>query len=675
MKTLIIVQARLNSSRFANKVLKKINKKTIIEIIFKRLQKVKNADEIVFSIPQNKREKKLKRILTKNNAKVFLGKEKDVLDRYYKTAKSYKATTIVRITADCPLVDSQLIDEMIAFYKKNNYEYLSNTIKPTYPDGIDIEIFQQKILEQAWKKAKKKSHREHVTKYILENSKFKKFNFKNKIDYSYLRWTIDEPIDYEVIKKIYNNFKPNIYFSWKKAIKFCLENKEILVNNHLLRNYKKKITTGQKMWGRAQLSIAGGNSMISKHPYTFLPKLWPTYFKKTKGCQVWDLDGKKYYDLSLMGCGTNILGYSNSDVDKSVMKIVKAGNLSTLNCVEEVLLAEKLISINSWAQKALFARTGAEANSIAIRLARAYTGKDKVAICGYHGWHDWYLSASRKDEKIIREKHLPFYSTVGVPKSLKNSLVNFEYNNFEQLENLINNDKNIGTIKMEVVRNIQPKNNFLKKIRNLANKYNKVLIFDETTTGFRETFGGIHKKFNVYPDIAIYGKSLGNGYPITSVVGKEEIMNCKDATFMSSTFWTDRIGPTAALKTLEIMEKFKSWEKITKTGSMISKRWKSIGKKFNLPIKIYGIPALCNFIFESKKNNEYKTYITQKMLESGFLANNIIYSSISHKSEILNKYFEILEKIFGKIRDCEDGDDIKKYINGPLIEKTFRKII
>ena len=144
MKTLIIVQARLNSSRFANKVLKKINKKTIIEIIFKRLQKVKNADEIVFSIPKNKREKKLKRILTKNNAKVFLGKEKDVLDRYYKTAKSYKATTIVRITADCPLVDSQLIDEMIAFYKKNNYEYLSNTIKPTYPDGIDIEIFQQK---------------------------------------------------------------------------------------------------------------------------------------------------------------------------------------------------------------------------------------------------------------------------------------------------------------------------------------------------------------------------------------------------------------------------------------------------------------------------------------------------------------------------------------------------
>ena len=167
MKTLIIVQARLNSSRFANKVLKKINKKTIIEIIFKRLQKVKNADEIVFSIPKNKREKKLKRILTKNNAKVFLGKEKDVLDRYYKTAKSYRATTIVRITADCPLIDSQLIDEMIAFYKKNNYEYLSNTIKPTYPDGIDIEIFQQKILEQAWKKAKKKSHREHVTQYIF----------------------------------------------------------------------------------------------------------------------------------------------------------------------------------------------------------------------------------------------------------------------------------------------------------------------------------------------------------------------------------------------------------------------------------------------------------------------------------------------------------------------------
>ena len=224
------------------------------------------------------------------------------------------------------------------------------------------------------------------------------------------------------------------------------------------------------MWGRAQLSIAGGNSMISKHPYTFLPKLWPTYFKKTKGCQIWDLDGKKYYDLSLMGCGTNILGYSNSDVDKSVMKIVKTGNLSTLNCAEEVLLAEKLISINSWAQKALFARTGAEANSIAVRLARAYTGKDKVAICGYHGWHDWYLSANLGDDSTLDGHLLPGLNPKGVPRNLKDTVLPINYNNFSELETLVQNNDIVLTIKKELEKYINS-DIFIYRLDSLCNYF------------------------------------------------------------------------------------------------------------------------------------------------------------------------------------------------------------
>ena len=238
-----------------------------------------------------------------------------------------------------------------------------------------------------------------------------------------------------------------------------------------------------------------------------------------------------------------------------------------------------MTNINPWADKTLFARTGGEANAIAVRLARAYTGKDNIAVCGYHGWHDWYLSASKNNEKVMKKEHLPFYSSVGVPKSLRNSLLIFNYNNITSLKKLISTNKNIAAIKMEVIRNEKPKNNFLHEVKKIAMKNNIVLIFDECTTGFRETFGGIHQKYNVTPDIAIYGKSLGNGYPITCVVGKKDLMKMKEKTFMSSTFWTDRIGPTAALKTLDVMEKTKSWEIITEKGKKIQNFWELMSQK------------------------------------------------------------------------------------------------
>ena len=637
MNTVAIVQARINSKRFPNKVLKKINKKTIIEIINDRLKKSKKIDKIIFAIPRDSSQKKLLEHLNKIKASFYRGKEKNVLDRYYNAAKFTSAVNIVRITADCPLIDYKLLDKIINFYHKNKrYDYISNTINPTFPDGLDIEIFSFKALTLAWKNSKTIDEKEHVTKYLLENNKIKKYSYQNKKDYSDFRWTIDAEVDYTVIKKIFNNFKGKT-FGWNDALNFCIKNKKVLVNSHLSRNYKS-MSEKNKLWEKAKNFIPEGNSMISKHPDLYLPNLWPTYFNKAKGCSIWGLDKKKYYDLSIMSAGTNILGYSNSDVNKSVISAIKNGNMSTLNCPEEVMLAEKLILINPWADKVLFARTGGEANAMAVRLARAYTGKDKIAFCGYHGWHDWFLAASKKNQIKIKKEHLSFYSSLGVPRAMRDSVLPFEYNNTDSLEELISKHKDIGTIKMEVERNEKPKNNFLEKIRKIATKNNLVLIFDECTTGFRETFGGIHQKYNVNPDIVIFGKALGNGFPITSIVGKKDIMDMKKKTFMSSTFWTERSGPTAALKTLEIMEKLKSWEIITKKGYKIQEFWKKLGKKYNLQLTVQGIPSLTNFQFNTKYHSFYKTFITSEMLKKGYLANNIVYSSISHSEKILKKY-------------------------------------
>ena len=436
---------------------------------------------------------------------------------------------------------------------------------------------------------------------------------------------------------------------------------------------KKNINTGQKLWNKAKKIIPGGNMLLSKRAEMFLPNQWPAYFSKAKNCNVWDLDGNKYIDMSIMGIGTNILGYAHPEVDKAVLSVVKSGNMSTFNAPEEVELAEKLLEIHPWADMARFARSGGEANAIAVRIARASSGKDKVAICGYHGWHDWYLSANLSDDHSLDGHLLPGLEPKGVPRNLKGSVLPFNYNNFDELESLVN-EHEIGVIKMEVIRNEGPKDNFLEKVRALATKNNIVLIFDECTSGFRQSFGGIHKIYGVEPDIAVFGKALGNGYAITSVIGRREVMESAQSTFISSTFWSERIGSVAALKTLEIMEIERSWEQITKSGKSISKRWRDLGQKYELPIHIGGIPSISSFGFGSINNLSYKTLITQEMLKKGYLASNLIFVSTQHSSNIIDEYFGHLEEIFKLIRECEDGRDIDSLLNGPVCHSGFKRL-
>lgn len=431
---------------------------------------------------------------------------------------------------------------------------------------------------------------------------------------------------------------------------------------------------GQKLYKKAKELIPGGNMLLSKRPEMFLPELWPSYFSKSKGCKVWDLDGNQFIDMSIMGIGTNILGYGNNAVDNAVLETVKSGNMSTLNCPEEVMLAEKLISINPWSDMVRFARSGGEANAIAIRIARAASGKDKVAICGYHGWHDWYLSVNLETKNGLEKHLLKGLDTTGVPKSLQGSTIPFNYNDFEGLKKIIS-ENDIGTIKMEVQRNEPPQNNFLQKVRDLATEKGIVLIFDECTSGFRETFGGLHAKYNVNPDIVMYGKALGNGYAITAVVGVKEVMEAAQSSFISSTFWTERIGPSAALASLEEMEKLHAWEVISRKGRTIKERWKDLSNAYDININLFGLDALSAFSFNHPDNLKYKTFLTQEMLKKGFLASNSIYVCIEHTDDLINDYFEALEGIFSKLQNCKNGSaNIDSLLDGPVCHSGFSRL-
>jgi glutamate-1-semialdehyde 2,1-aminomutase len=674
MKVVAIVQARMGSTRLPNKVMRLINGIPMIEVLLSRLDRAKELSEIIVATSIDPRNQILADHVTKLGYRCYQGSENDVLDRYLQAAKSVNAEIIVRITGDCPLVDAALVDEAICQFKAKNIDYLCNTAPASYPDGLDIEVFTLSALEKSAQETTKPYDREHATPYLRESGRFKQATIQHTQDLSNLRWTVDEPADFQVVSKVFESFAPNIHFTWQQVLQLQQTRPEIFIHNqNLIRNEGATMGTGQKLWKRAKQVIPGGNMLLSKRAEMFLPDQWPAYFSKAKGCKVWDLDGNEYTDMSIMGIGTNILGYGHPEVDEAVHSTIDAGNMSTFNCPEEVYLAEKLLEIHPWADMARLARSGGEANAIAIRIARAASGRDKVAVCGYHGWHDWYLSANLADDKNLDGHLIPGLEPNGVPRNLRGTVFPFNYNNYAELEALVN-EHDIGVIKMEVVRNKGPEDNFLHKVRQLATERSIVLIFDECTSGFRQTFGGLHKMYGVEPDMAMFGKALGNGYAITATIGRREIMEAAQSTFISSTFWTERVGPTAALKTLEVMEKLQSWDKITQTGLDIRKQWQALADKHELKIEHWGLPALTGYSFQSENALAYKTLITQEMLAKGYLAANSVYVCTEHSNHIVNAYFEALDPIFKLIKECEEGRDIMSLLKGPICHGGFKRL-
>ena len=676
MRIVALVQARVNSTRLPNKVLKPIVGKTLIELLLNRLSKSSELDDIVVATSDEPENKILQSTVESLGYQCTRGSENDVLGRFYESAKSVGADVIVRITGDCPLIDPAIVDRCIVGFKNSKVDYFTNTIPASYPDGLDVEIMTFAAIDRAHSEAVSIFDREHVTPYIRNSNRFSHSSIQHNTDLSNLRWTVDEPEDLVVVSNIFEHFSPDIHFGWHQVLELQKIYPELFLENNKIRNNEgMNMGTGQKLYKRAKKIIPGGNMLLSKRPEMFLPDKWPAYFSKSKGCTVWDLDGNEFIDMSIMGIGTNSLGYGHAEVDEAVMKTIQDGTMSTLNCPEEVYLAERLIDMHPWADMARLARTGGEANAIAIRIARAATGRDKVAICGYHGWHDWYLSTNLNSDKNLDGHLLPGLQPNGVPRGLIGTALPFKYNDIEQLELLVKDNKNeIAAIKMEVSRNEGPNDNFLQKVREIASENHIILIFDECTSGFRETFGGLHKKYDVEPDMALFGKALGNGYAITAIIGRNDVMQATQSTFISSTFWTERIGPSAALKTLEVMEREKSWETITKIGQEISSRWKSLADKYELDISTWGLPALCGFTFNSPNQLSYKTLVTQEMLKRGYLAANSVYTCTEHTQDVVDGYFLELDPIFAIIKECEDGLDVSTILEGPFCHSAFKRL-
>lgn len=435
------------------------------------------------------------------------------------------------------------------------------------------------------------------------------------------------------------------------------------------------ITKGTRLWDRAKQIIPGGNQLLSKRSEMFLPDSWPSYYEKAKGCEVWGIDGTRYYDFAQMGVGSCILGYADEDVNEAVSDAIHKGSMSSLNSYEEVELAEKLIDLHPWSEMARFARTGGEACAIAVRIARATTGKDKIAFCGYHGWHDWYLSANLSDDQNLDGQLLPGLVPKGVPRALKGTALPFNYNKLDELEEIKSeHGDEIGVIIMEPQRGREPNNGFLEGVRRIADEMEAVLIFDEITSGFRKNIGGIHLLHEVEPDMAVFGKALGNGYPISAIIGKKSVMDIAQESFISSTFWTERIGFTAALACLKKMEAQNVPKYLIKYGKMINEGWQSLAETYDIDIAISGIPPLTHLEFKHNQVKELQTYYTQEMLKKGYLLGASVYTTYAYNEEIIKQFIADSEGVFEKIATGLQEDKIHNWLEGPVKHSGFQRL-
>lgn len=440
---------------------------------------------------------------------------------------------------------------------------------------------------------------------------------------------------------------------------------------------KIKIGKGQKLYEEAKKVIPGGTQLLSKRPEMFLPDLWPVYYSKAKGCKIWDLDGKEYYDVSYMGIGANVLGYANDEVDEAAQEAIKNGGMCTLNAPEEVYLTQELLKLHPWAGGIRYAKAGGEAMALAVRIARAYTKKDIILFCGYHGWHDWYLAANLSNKAALDDQHIPGLDPLGVPSELAGTNLPFHYNAIQEFEALIKkHDGKIAAVVMEPVRNDYPKDGFLEKIRAVTQEKGIVLVFDEITAGFRLCAGGSHRVLGVEPDMAAFAKAMTNGYPLSAIIGRKDVMEAAQGTFISSTFYTERIAFAATLRSVQLYQKYHVWEKQSEYGEMVQTGWKDAARKVGIEIEVGGILPLGHFtIFGDESPLVYKTFFVQEMLKRGYIASNAFYTSYAHDPKMIHTYLENVEQVFCQIAEAQkEGEKVKNFLQGPVCHSGFGRL-
>jgi len=433
--------------------------------------------------------------------------------------------------------------------------------------------------------------------------------------------------------------------------------------------------TGPELYRRARRRIPGGTQLLSKRPEMFLPDHWPVYYASASGAEVVDLDGRRYLDMSYSGIGACVLGYADPDVNAAVHDAVDRGAMCTLNSPDEVELADLLCELHPWADMVRYARCGGEALAAAVRIARALTKRDKIVFCGYHGWQDWYLAANLGSSEALNGHLLPGLDPAGVPRVLAGSAIPFHFNDEAGFHRALESaGGDLAAVVMEPMRAVRPADGFLEMVAARTREKGAVLVFDEVTAGWRMNTGGIHLELGVAPDIAVFAKAISNGHPMAALVGVGGVMQAAQDTFISSTYWTDRTGPAAALATIHKHRRTGAPAHLIRIGGLVQDAWRAAAAASGLDIEVSGIPPLSRFTFPYPNSQAMRTLFTQLMLDRGFLASNAFYAMYAHQTAHVEAYAVAVAEVFAEIRDAVSRGEVEGRLRGPVAHAGFYRL-
>ena len=696
VKIIGITQARIGSSRLPRKVLLTINDKTLLEYHLERASKSQLVNKWIVATTDEPDSDLICSIAEKLNIESFKGSLNDVLDRFYQSVKNQNPDYVVRVTADCPLIDAELIDEVVQFCLDNKLDYYSNTLQEVYPDGLDVEVFSFKVLEQAWQKAVSKADREHVTPYIRRNTNL--VIPKTTIDkkYAELRITVDEIFDFEVIKHLIENLGSGK--SWKIYADYLLENNNIKKINHsILRNegYMKSkfneielrkvinFKASDEYRNKIHDLIPGGAHTYSKGDDQF-PILSPAAIVKGKGVHIWDVDGNKYLDCS-MGLTSVSLGHAYEPVLKAVRNELENGVNFQRPAALEMEMAETFLALVPGHDMIKFSKNGSIVTTAAVKLARAKTGRKLVAFPGDHPFYsydDWFIGSTPCNK--------------GIPEEISNLSVTYKSCDINSLRKLFEKYPNqIACVITEPEKNSCGNGclctlnvgEYLRQAIDLCHENGALFIADEMVSGFKTDFPGTITKYGLQPDMATWGKGIANGFSFCALTGKKEVMELgginregEEKVFLiSTTHGGETHGMAAAIATInEYRDK-----NVIAHNHQIGKKLIDLCQKLvienSLNDFIDVIPSEWMPVFVFKDKNKvacqgFRTLFLQEMIKRGVLFQGIFVPSFSHTDDDVYYFAKAFSETL-EIYNQALKDGYSKYLIGNPAKAVFRKIL
>lgn len=682
-RVVAIVQARLGSTRLPGKVLRSAGGQPLLARLLGQMAGATTLAEIIVATSDTAADDALADWLSAAGVSFVRGDEADVLSRMCLAARAAHADVIVRLTADCPLHTADTVDDVVRAFLDAKVDYASNVDPYSRPDGTDVEVFTRAALEAAAEHAVQGPDREHVTPWIRRAVDLQRLSYIHRTgpDGAGMRWTVDVPDDLAFVDRVWEALDglgpgPHPYATIMSVVLDLgpRQSDEIANRGFYLslfeaaggvRAVPRDVSRSEAWRTRSAAVIPGGAQTYSKSYRQHILGVSPVFLERGAGARVWDVDGNEYVDL-VQGLLPNILGYAHPAVDRAAYEQARRGHSFSLAHPLEVELAERLVRLIPCAEMVRFGKNGSDATAGAVRVARAFTGRERVAVCGYHGWQDWFIGTTSR--------------AAGVPVAVRELAHPFPYNDPDALDHLLaSHPGEFAAVVMEPFNFVWPADGYLAAVRDIAHRHGALLVFDEICTGFHFGLGGAQAMFGVTPDLATFGKAMGNGYPISAVVGRADVMRTFDDCFVSFTFAGDVSALAVAMAVLDELEHGDAYARMRAAGHRLHDGTRVLADAAGLGgrLTLHGHPhwTLLKFLDASGTSDDpvLRALWVQEVTRRGVLiisTHNVCAALTDADTEhVLRAYAEAF-KYVGQL--VASGADLAAQLDGPVPTPAFR---